>query len=120
MQTMKLFAYQQPSRVEMLLESLVIAKGDLPGRARKVSDRSDLPSAMQKLVMQAQKSERVWSAWTGDDERMWLFIAEMSMALSRERGCPALQVGLYNEHGKMQEWKLWVNLKDGSWQQCTL
>lgn len=119
MQTLKLFAYQQPSRVEMLLESLVLAKGELPGRARRVQDRSDLPSALQKQVLQAQKNERVWSAWM-DEERIWLFTAEMSMALSRERGCPALHVGVYNEQGKMQEWRLWVHLKDGSWQQCSL
>lgn len=119
MQTMKLFAYQQPSKVGMLLESLILTLDELPSRAHKVADRSDLPSVLQKLVFKLQKSEGVWSAWA-HQERVWFFSAEMSLPLSRERGCPALQVASYNESGKMQAWRLWVRLNDGTWQQCTL
>lgn len=119
MQTMKLFAYQQPSRVEMLLDSLAYAQHLVPSGAHPMVERSDLPSVLQRLVFQAGKSERVWRAWTRDDH-IWFFIAEMSLDLSRERGCPALKVWRHNEKGAMQEWRLWVNLKDGSWQQCAL
>lgn len=119
MQTMKLFAYQQPSRVEMLLDGLVYAQHLIPSGARPISEHSDLPSVLQKVVFHANKNERVWRAWNLD-EGIWFFTAEMSLPLSRERGCPALQVWRYSEAGAMQEWRLWVCLKDGSWQQCTL
>lgn len=103
MQTMRLFAYQRPSRVEALLESLLQARGRLPGKARKVTDRSELPSALQKIVIKLHNNERVWNAWT-DEDRIWFFTAEMSLELSRERGCPALQVGSYDVDGKLKVW----------------
>lgn len=117
MQTMRLFAYQTPSRVEALLESLLQAREHFPRKARKVTDRSELPSALQKIVIKLKNSDRVWSAWANED-RIWLFTAEMSLELSRERGCPALQVGSYEVDGKLKVWQLWTCLKDGTWQQC--
>lgn len=117
MQTMRLFAYQQPSRVQGLLESLVQARELVPCATRKVADRSALPSTLQKLVIQALKNGRAWSAWA-DEDRIWLFIAEMSLAPSRERGCPALQVSVYREGGKIKEWRQWACLNDGTWQPC--
>ena len=119
MQTMRLFAYQRPSRIAALLESLLQARGLLPGKARRVTDRSELPSALQKIVLKSQNTERVWNAWT-DEDRIWFFTAEMSLELSRERGCPALQVGSYELDGKLRAWQLWAYLKDGTWQQCAL
>jgi Fe-S cluster biosynthesis and repair protein YggX len=117
MQTMRLHAYQQPSRVQSLLESLVQARQLLPRLARKIIDRSELPSTLQKLIFQALKSGRVWSAWT-DEDHIWLFVAELSLAPSRERGCPALQVSFFREDGKIKEWRQWACLNDGTWQPC--
>lgn len=117
MHTMRLFAYQRPSRIAALLGSLLQAPGRLPGRARQITDRSDLPSALQKVVLKSQHTEQVWSAWT-DEGRIWLFMAEMSLELSRERGCPVLQVGSYEMDGKLKVWQLWACLNDGTWQQC--
>ena len=120
MQTMRLFAYQKPSRVAALLESLLQARSFLPGKARKVADRSELPSALQRIVICSQQQiERVWSAWESE-HHIWFFTAEMSLELSRERGCPALQVGLYEMDGTLKVWQLWACLKDGTWQQCAL
>ena len=119
MQTMRLFAYQSPSRIAALLESLLQTCGHVPGNARKVTDRSELPSALQKVVINSQNTERVWSAWT-DEARIWLFTAEMSLELSRERGCPALQVGSYEVDGKLIRWQVWTYLKNSTWQQCAL
>jgi hypothetical protein len=117
MQTMTLFAYQTPSRVEALLESLLQAREHFPRKARKVTDRSELPSALQTIVIRLKNCDRVWSAWA-IETRFWFFTAEMSLELSRERGCPALQVGSYEVDGKLKVWQLWACLKDGTWQQC--
>lgn len=70
MQTMRLRAYQPPSRVQTLLESLQ-ARGRLPGGARRVTDRSELPSAHQKIVIKSRNTESVWSAWT-DESHIWV------------------------------------------------
>lgn len=119
MQTMRLFAYQTPSRIAAMLESLLQAGARLPDKARKITDRSELPSALQRIVIKSQNTERTWSAWT-DEDRIWFFTAEMSLDLSRERGCPVLQVGSHSVDGKLRAWQLWTSLKDGTWQQCAL
>lgn len=119
METIKPFAYQQPSRAQTLLESLLQARGRLPTGARPVIDRGELPSPLQKLVIKLHDSDQVWSAWI-DEEHIWFFTAEVSLALSRERGRPTLEVGSYNVDGTMKEWQLWVCLNDGTWQQCAL
>jgi hypothetical protein len=100
------------------LDSLVQGRELRPSGARKVPDRSELPSTLQKLIFQSIKGGRVWSAWV-DEDRIWLFIAEMSLEPSRERGCPALQVSTYREDGRIKEWRQWANLNNGTWQPCT-
>jgi hypothetical protein len=119
MQTTRMFAYQKPSRVETLLDALVQERGQLPSQVLKVIDRSQLPSTLQKVVFRTQKSGQVWRAWTNADQ-IWLFVAEMSLELARERGSPVLQVGIFREDGKLHRSQVWVHLKDGTWQQCVL
>lgn len=118
MQTTRLFAYQRPSRVQTLLESLVLSRGTLPAQVRKVIDRSELPAVLQRVAIQSQKGDGVWNAWA-DLEHYWFFTAEMSPSLSRERGLPVLQVGVYADDGKIRDRRTWVCLKDGTWHQCT-
>lgn len=119
MQTTRMFAYQKPSRVETLLESLVQERGQLPDQVLKIIDRSQLPSILQKTIFQCLKNGRVWRAWT-TEEHIWFFTAEMSLDLARERGCPVLQISVYQEDGKLRRSQVWVNLNDGTWQQCVL
>jgi hypothetical protein len=119
MHTMRLFAYQRPSRIAALLDSLVQSRGQLSATALKVTDCSELPSALQRIVIKSQHTQQVWSAWN-DAQGISLYTAEMSLELSRERGCPALQVGTYEMNGKLMGWKLWACLNDGTWQQCAL
>lgn len=116
MQTMKLAALQAPSRVQTLLESLMQARLT-PRGARRITDRYELPSSLQKIVIKCRTAEKAWNAWT-DDYVTCLFTAEMSLALSRERGCATLHVGRYDMNGRMREWQIWVMLNDGTWQRC--
>jgi hypothetical protein len=119
MQTMKLRALQQASRLELLLDSLVTSQNWVPPGARPITDRSELASALQKLAIKVAKSEGAWRAWEGYDG-VRLFIAEMSLDLSRERGCPVLKVSYYTDAGRLQLYSLWVQLTDGAWRRCTL
>jgi hypothetical protein len=119
MQTMKLRTLQRPSQLETLLESLVMSQNWVPAGAPVVTDRSELPSALQKLAIKAVNSDGAWRAWQCHDGAR-LFVTEMSMDLSRERGCPALKVNYYNDQGRLQHYSLWIKLPTGDWQRCAL
>lgn len=120
MQTMKLRTLQQPNRLALLLDSLVTSQTWVPAGAPPVIDRSDLPSSVQKLAIKAVKDGGTWRAWLGHDG-VRFFVAEMSLELSRERGCAALKVRYYNEQGQLQMYSQWVQLGDGAtWQRCTV
>jgi hypothetical protein len=91
---------------------------DVPKGSRKLPDRSELSSALQRIVIQAKLKEQVWSSWT-DGHRVWLFTAEMSLPLSRERGLPVLQVSWYGEHGEATKSGSWVCDREGKWRRCS-
>jgi hypothetical protein len=91
MRTMKLRTLQVPSALETMLGSLVASQNWVTAEAPRISQRSDLPSALQKHTTKAVKGDGAWQAWTSYDG-IRLFIAEMSLDLSRERGYPVLKV----------------------------
>jgi hypothetical protein len=115
METVTLRVIQQPSGVEKLLESFVM--NDLPEGTRQLRDRGELSALLQRIVTQANKKDRAWSAWS-DDHRIWLFTAEMSLPLSRERGLPVLQVNCHGEDGELIKSGSWVRNPEGKWQRC--
>src|SRR5262245_9562678 len=116
---MRLRTLQQPSQLESMLGSLVVAQRWIPDDAPCVEDRSELPSHLQKLVILAVKAEGAWRAWMSHDG-IRLFVAEMSLELSRERGRPVLKVSYYNDEARLQAYGLWVQLADGGWNRASL
>jgi hypothetical protein len=42
----------------------------------------------------------------------------MSLALSRERGAPVLQVNRYEESGELKDAGSWMTDHDGTWRRC--
>jgi hypothetical protein len=102
-----------------------------------------VPKELRGLVMQAVKLGRTWSCWT-DGTQTWLFTAEMSRPLSRERpsavdvsvsaeeisaildsteqpeyfGASVLQVNLYRDDGTLQASGGWIYDRDGNWRRC--
>jgi hypothetical protein len=120
MQTIKLRALQQPTRLALLLDSLVMSQSWVPMGALQVADRSELASALQKIAIKAIRDEGTWRAWLGHDG-VRFFSSEMSLDMSRERGCAALKVRYYNEAGQLQLYSQWIQLADGGrWQRCAL
>jgi hypothetical protein len=117
METLRLQRIQRPSRVEQLLELFIARTNRVPQRAYQIRDPSGLSGILQDLVRQARAKHRVWSAWT-DDRTSWFFAAEMSLALSRERGTPVLEIHAYTEHGELHEAGFWAHDKLGNWQRC--
>lgn len=117
METGRLLAIQQPSKVDTLLQSFVWSVDILPDGARRLHDRSELSSVHQHLVIKAKKKAKAWAAWT-DDYRTWVFAAEMSLPLSRERGQPVLLVDAYGDDGNLIESACWVAARNGQWSRC--
>ena len=117
METMRLRAIQKPSRVGELLDSFGSSAPGLPEQVHRIYEPFDLPAVLQRTVREATAQEREWCAWT-DDHRIWLFTAEMSLALSRERGSPVLDINAYGEDGKLTGSGSYVCDRQGRWQRC--
>src|SRR5579862_8567270 len=108
---------QQPSHIDGLLRSLVKSLAVLPDESNVVTKPSELPSALQRVVGQAIKSGQSWMAWQDNGVHVWLFVAEMSMPLSRERGSPVLEMKHYQGDG-LKETAYWVVDRQANWQRC--
>jgi hypothetical protein len=119
MQTMKLRAYQPPSMVTDMLESLVKNQNWVPAEAHPITDRSDFPSPLQKIAMKAAAAAGTWRAWLSYDG-IRFFTSEMSLELAREHGCPAHKVNYYNDEGQLQDYSTWLRRIGGKWQRCAV
>jgi hypothetical protein len=118
METVRLRKIQQPSRVERLLEAFITRGDHLPPDSYEVHDRSTLPEALRKLAARATQQGRVWRCWACRSHA-WLFTADMSLPLSRERGAPVLQVSSYDEHGALTDSGCWMVDRQSNWMRCS-
>lgn len=117
METVRLRTIQQPSFLDRLLHSFILKADLLPEGAYQVRNRSDAPSVLQRLIIQAGKSGQAWACWS-DTLRTWLFTAEMSLERSRERGSPVLLVNLYREDGNLIDSATWAPDETSRWRRC--
>ena len=115
-ETHRLRKLQQPSHVARLLESLVSHAELVPSGAHPVRDLKSMPRDLRSVAAHATKHGRAWSCWE-HTFRNWMFTAEMSLALSRERGRPVLQVDIHDETG-FRDSALWMADRDGKWSRC--
>jgi hypothetical protein len=116
METVRLRRMQEPSRVETLLEAYISRTQILPEGAYQIRDWRELTGCAQTIVSRAKEQGHVWSAWTRG-AHLWLFVCEMSLPLSRERGAPILIVRLYDEEGEMLDCGTW-RYQLGTWSRC--
>ena len=117
MDTVRLQKLQEPSQTKILLERLVTQAGLIPADAYHLRDPGALPPALQRLLSLATTNEKVWVCWA-DGIHIWLFTAQVSLALSRERGAPVLTVTVYTEQGDLQGVGDWTLDGGGVWQRC--
>ena len=117
METRRLRTLQQPGQIERLLEALVTRAGLVPEGAYQLRDRGGLPSTLQLVLAQPTNKGQVWTCWA-DSFRTWLFTAEMSLPMSRERRTPVLTVNVYGEDGELKECGNWMVNQEGRWQRC--
>jgi hypothetical protein len=120
MHTVSLRALQHPSHVDELLTELVQSVDELiPEGAYQILDQSSLPTTLRRLVRYALHTGRSWACWVDDSGHAWLFLAEMTLALSRERGVPVLHVDQYDEEGEIRDTGKWIAAHDGKWQRSS-
>ena len=119
MDTSKILAFRHHPQAELLLESLLRSLDRMPAHARKVTDRSDLPSALQRIANQARRQNARWGAWSKDNA-IWFFMAEVTSAPSGQVRRPALKISGYDEKGKLTECGVWVNIPPRGWRRCAL
>jgi len=116
-ETLRLTKLQRSAaHIQRLLEALVVRAKLVPEHAYQVRLTSALPKQLRELAERASKDGRVWACWA-QGFRAWLFIAEMPLDLSRERGSPVMQVDIYDEGG-VKNSGLWTLNQDGTWQRC--
>lgn len=114
METLRLRAIQEPSRVERLLVAFALRSGTMTPDAYMLRDQRAVPAALQGLIFQAMREDRAWCAWK-DDSRIWLLTCEMLFEQSREQGSPVLDVQLYGEDGELKDSDAWVVGTEGKW-----
>jgi hypothetical protein len=102
--------------VQRLLEAFV-SRGQLPQESYQVRDPGGLPPKLRRLLAQAIEAGRVWGCWAHGPCH-WLFTAEMSLPLSRERGAAVLQVNRYDDYGNLEDSGTWIASGEDSWQRC--
>jgi hypothetical protein len=117
METKRLRAIQQPSHVERLLDAYITRGNALPENAYQIRDPEALPLSLRGVVLQAAQEGRVWACWAYGPQ-IWLFTAEMSLPLSRERGAPVLCINRYGERAELTEASSWVVDPGGQWRRC--
>lgn len=115
MDTTRIIGFRHPSQVELLLDALMTYRRCLPAAARRIRDRSDLPAAVQRVVIQATKADKGWSAWTAHGA-IWCYIAEVIPARMGGEKCRALRVSAFDAKGRQTEHGIWAApMGDDSW-----
>ncbi|HTU65513.1 MAG TPA: hypothetical protein VMF52_06175 [Steroidobacteraceae bacterium] len=114
---MKLRAIQSPGNAGELLDSFIRVEGRLLRDVRELKTERELTPTLERLAQRSLDDGGVWRAWT-DDRAMWLWASEVSLALSRERGMPVMEIRRYDEQGQMEEAGTWVRVRHDTWQRC--
>jgi hypothetical protein len=115
-QTIRLRRLQEPTHLARLLDALVVRAELVPAGAYQIRSTDSVPAELRKIATLALHSGRAWSCWALGI-RFWMFTGEMSLAMSRERRSPVLQVDIYEDDG-LKDSGLWVGGRDGKWGRC--
>jgi hypothetical protein len=117
-ETKRLRTIQQPAHLERLLDAYITRSDAVAKDAYQIRDPNSVVPLLRHIIEQASDEGRVWACWEYGAQQ-WLFTAEMSLALSRERGTPILSVNHYNDHGELIESGNWLLDPAGIWRRCT-
>jgi hypothetical protein len=111
------YEWQQPLLIDGLVQLFVVGTRYLPQTARRQLDPADLPPALERVAMHAQRCLQTWFAWT-DGPRVWFFVTELASVPGLNRGQQALRLFFYDEEGRFVSWGTWALHLDGGWVLC--
>ena len=112
-QTIRLRRLKEPTHLARLLDALIVRAMLVPAGAYQIRSLDSVPTELRKIAELAIDGGRAWSCWT-HGVRTCMFTGEMSLAMSRERRSPVLQVDVY-EDGSLKDSGLWTSDRDGKW-----
>ena len=119
MDTSKIMAFRHASQAVLLLESLLASARRVPRHACRITDRSSLPSVLQRIAIRGAKTKSYWAAWSAETS-IWFFTAEVVPPPSGIPRCPTLKVTAYDEKGTLKASGVWANIPKRGWQRCAL
>jgi hypothetical protein len=108
---------RHPLPVEPLVQLFVLDTCYVPRTAQRLLDPSELPPALERVAMQAQRCLQMWFAWT-DGPRTWFVVTEMATVTSRHHKEKALRLFFFDEDGRFVSWGTWVLHFGGDWILC--
>jgi hypothetical protein len=116
----RLRALEQPSHIDRLLRSLVRNMSVVPDDADAVHEPGELPAPwLRDIVVAAACAGDSWRCWMDGRLRLWLFVAKLSVPLSRAAGLPVLHVEFFRESG-LSESADWAIDRQSRWHRCSI
>lgn len=108
---------QRPSHIEWLVQLFVVSTRYVPRSAQRLLEPSDLPPALERVAVRAQRCLQMWFAWT-DGPKIRFVVTEIGTVPNRQRQERALRVFFYDEDGRFVCWGTWALHSRGSWILC--
>jgi hypothetical protein len=108
-----------PKQTEELLEAFARAHNLVPADASRIKSPAELTRPMRRLITLAEATGIRWLAWSSK-LRLLLLMGAPSLDLSRERGCPVLQVQVFDEEGTLLDSCNCLRTTEGKLERCPL
>jgi hypothetical protein len=109
--------YKRLLLIQWLVQLFVDCTRYVPQTAQRLLAQCNLPPALERVAMQAQRCSRAWFAWT-DEGRAWFVVAEMAKVSGRHCQGRAIRMFFYDEDGRFVASGAWALQSEGSWILC--
>lgn len=103
--------------LEWLVQLFVDGTCYVPQTARRLLAPGDLPPALERVAMRAQRCSQTWFAWA-DGSRTWFVVAEIARLPARYRRRGAIRMFFYDEDGRLVAGGTWVLHPGRNWILC--
>lgn len=109
--------YQHGLLVELLAQLFAVSTRYVPQTAQRLLATSELPPALERIAMRAQRSLQTWLAWT-EGPRIWFLVAEMGTDPGGYCRGGAIRMFFYDEEGRFLAWGTWAVNAERRWVLC--
>lgn len=104
--------------IQEFLESLMLQLGLPPEGLERISDKTRLPHALQRIIELGVLDGIAWAAWSEYADEVDFYTAEFAMDLSRVYGRPTIRFLKYDQSGTLQELSAWTRVAPDLWEIC--